>query len=351
MTWHTRAAPLAAALVLLAACSGDVRLPAPIALPATSVAPASTVGSGATTTTVADASGCVSDPVGARDPATSPTRSYEPVGALPAPGAMPAGSTMAAIAQRGRLIVGVSADTLLFGARSSETGQIEGFDIDVLKAIAAAIFGTTNIDSRIEFKVITYADRLPDLMSGDVDLVAHTMTINCARWQQIAFSSEYFAAGQRVLVKVGSPYSKVQDLVDGKATVCAPDGSTNLDELEKPEYDGLKLISKPDITDCLVAMQQGDADAASGDDTVLAGFAKQDPNTKVVGTTFTNEPYGIGVNKANVDLVEFVNGVLEQMRTDGEWTALYAKWLVPTLVDTDADIPPPPQALYGRPLP
>ena len=62
-------------------------------------------------------------------------------GPLPAPGEMPDGSTMAAIRERGRLIVGVSGDTLLFGARNPLTDQIEGFDIDMLKEVARAIFG------------------------------------------------------------------------------------------------------------------------------------------------------------------------------------------------------------------
>jgi polar amino acid transport system substrate-binding protein len=96
-------------------------------------------------------------------------------------------------------------------------------------------------------------------------------------------------------------------------------------------------------------MQQGDADAASGDDTVLAGLAAQDPTTKVVGPHFTDEPYGIGVNAAQVDLVQFVNGVLDQVRSDGRWKESYQRWLVPTLTPADQPIPDPPAAVYGRP--
>ncbi len=343
MSRRSRVALLVAGLVAVAGCSGDVRLPAPIAAPPTSARPST-----ASPTTVADTSGCIDD---STNSAYNATRSYAPTGPLPTPGAMPAGSSMAAIATRGRLVVGVSADTLLFGSRNSETGQIEGFDVDMLKAVAAAIFGKDAAGTDIEYRVITYAQRLPELQSNDVDLVAHTMTINCPRWQLIAFSSEYFAAGQKVLVKMGSEFTSVGDLVAKQATVCAPNGSTNLVELQKAQYKGIKLITRDDITDCLVAMQEGTADAASGDDTVLAGFAKQDPNTKVVGPQFTSEPYGIGANKDKVDLVQFVNAVIEQMRTDGEWKALYQKWLVPTLAPTVEKIPAPPAAVYGRPQP
>jgi polar amino acid transport system substrate-binding protein len=347
MNRRARIALVVAGLAVIAGCSGDVRLPAPIAAPTTEATTTTSTVAG-TTTTVVDPSGCVE---GSTDPTNEATRSYAPTGPLPAPGAMPANSSMAAIKTRGRLIIGVSADTLLFGARNSLSGQIEGFDVDMLKTVAAAIFGTDAAHAPIEYRVITYAQRLPELQSNDVDLVAHTMTINCMRWQSIAFSSEYFAAGQKVLVKIGSGFNSVGDLVKAQATVCAPDGSTNLDELKKPQYNGLKLITREDITDCLVAMQEGTAQAASGDDTVLAGFAKQDPSTQVVGPDFTSEPYGIGVNKDKVDLVQFVNAVIEQMRTDGEWKSLYQTWLVPTLEPTADKIPAPPAAVYGRPLP
>ena len=67
---------------------------------------------------------------------------------------MPAGSTMDRIQKRGRLIAGVSADTLLLGARNPVSGQIEGFDIDMLHAVSQAIFGDPN---KVELKVITAA--------------------------------------------------------------------------------------------------------------------------------------------------------------------------------------------------
>ena len=109
------------------------------------------------------------------------------------------------------------------------TNQIEGFDIDMLKEVAKAIFGPDG-ESNITYKVITYADRLPNLEAGPdnggVDIVAHTMTINCDRWLRIAFSSEYFDAGQRVLVKLGSGFTVFHELKTGKVTACAPEGIT-----------------------------------------------------------------------------------------------------------------------------
>lgn len=282
-----------------------------------------------------------------------PTRTYAPDPAAPTP-------SVDAIRARGRLIVGVSADTLLFGSANSlkEGTPIEGFDIDIVAQVAAAIFEVDpdQVDARqlIEYRVITYAQRIPKLLdgpdNGGVDIVAHTMTINCRRWQLIAFSSTYYLAGQKVLVSKESGVTGLDDLVAAGATVCAPAGSTNEEYILGFTDDGLQVASEADLTDCLVGMQQGRYDAATGDDTVLAGFAAQDPNTVVVGERLTDEPYGMGIAADRTDLVQFVNSVLEEVRSDGRWADIYDRWLVQTGA-LAGDIPEPPAAVYGRELP
>jgi polar amino acid transport system substrate-binding protein len=251
---------------------------------------------------------------------------------------MPAGSYMKKIQDRGRLIAGVSADTLLLGARNPLNGQIEGFDIDMLKAVSKAIFNDPN---KIEYRVITTAQRVPALTGGSVDIVARALTINCARWQQIDFSTEYYSAGQKVLVAKGVPVNSMADL-KGKR-VCAPNGSTSMDKLRT--FPGLIPVGSDTHTGCLVLFQQGKVDAITGDDTILAGLAAQDPYAQVVNApAFTAEPYGLGVSKSYPEFVRFVNGVLAQMRSDGQWKTAYDTWLKAAL----GPAPAPPAAVYGR---
>jgi polar amino acid transport system substrate-binding protein len=264
-------------------------------------------------------------------------QSYAPQGALPSPGAGPPGPPQERQPRRGYLKAGVSADTLLLGARNPVTGTIEGFDIDVLHAVAKAIFGDPG---KVELRVITAADRLPVLRNGSVDVVARALTITCDRWNQIALSSEYYRAGQKVLVPLGSAARGMEDL-KGKR-VCAPTGSTSLDRLR--QYGGLVPVPSDSHTGCLVLFQRGEVDAITGDDTVLAGLAAQDPYARVVGKAFSAEPYGLGFNSKDVDLVRFVNGVLEQMRKDGRLTRSYDRWLRPAL----GPAPTPPTPVYGR---
>ena len=74
-------------------------------------------------------------------------------------------------------------------------------------------------------------------------------------------------------------------------------------------------------------VQQGQVDAVSTDDAILAGMAAQDPYVHVVGQGLGEEPYGIGINKNDEDLVRFTNGVLQKMREDGTWFDIYDRWL------------------------
>jgi polar amino acid transport system substrate-binding protein len=260
-------------------------------------------------------------PLPAPRPCGDLTASLHPDATLPAPGAMPAGSFMARIQRRGRLIAGVDQNTLLFAYLNPSDGQLEGFEIDVLRHIAQAIFGNPNA---IEFKAITTAQRSDAVRLGAVDIVADAFTITCARRQQVDFSSVYFDAGQRVLVPSDSPARSIRDL--GGKRVCATTGSTSIINLMHVRPAPIP-VALPQRTDCLVALQQGTVDAISTDDAILLGFQAQDPYTKIVGPRFSDEPYGMAISQAHPDFVRFVNGVLAGMRADGTWSRIYAHWL------------------------
>jgi polar amino acid transport system substrate-binding protein len=162
------------------------------------------------------------------------------------------------------------------------------------------------------------------------------MTINCDRLKQVAFSTDYYDAGQRVLVPTSSTAKGIADL--GGKRVCAAAGSTSIVNIAHAPSHPVP-VSVADWTDCLVMLQQGQVDAISTDDTILAGMATQDPNTKLVGGRFTDEPYGVAVSRSALDLVRFVNGVLDRMRADGTWAAIYTRWL-------GSPAPAPPPAKY-----
>ncbi|HEV7419803.1 MAG TPA: glutamate ABC transporter substrate-binding protein [Mycobacterium sp.] len=291
------------ALALTAGCGSSSTPP-----PSVSVAPVEARPSGAqdvTTGPVAGNADC-----GDREASMRP-------GPQPRPAAMPPGSTMAAIAERGRLIVGVDQSTNLFGSRNSSTGQLEGFDIDVAREIARAIFGDPD---RIDLQVVNAKQRESALKSGQVDIVVRTYSITCGRKNDVAFSTVYFYANQKILALKGSGIDSAAKLA-GKR-VCAVSGTTSLAKL-LDLHPTPTVLSASTWTDCLVMLQQGQVDAISTDDAVLAGLKAQDPNLEIGESSIAVEPYGIGIKKENDDLVRFVNGVLEQMRDDGTWQRIY----------------------------
>lgn len=320
-----RVAAGAAALVgalLLAACGSSGY--APTALPTASGATSTAAGSGATATSAA---------------CTNATQSYDP---LPALTGAAADAAVKTIRDRTYLRAGVSADSLLLGSRNPLTGQIEGFDIDVVHAIAKAIFGDEN---KVQLVVIQSGDRIPALTRPEnekpVDIVVRNMTMNCARWEQIAFSAEYFQSGLKILVRKGSDVTSLAGLAGQK--VCAPNSTSTMDVVQKTA--GVQAVGAATHTGCLVLFQQGKVDAIAGDDTVLAGLAAQDPYASVPKiAALTSEPYGVGVRKDRVDLVRYVNKVLADYEADGRWKASYDKWFAQDL----GEAPQPPAPVYGR---
>ena len=327
---RVRVAVAVLALALVAGCGSSSTPPR-----AVTVAPVDAKPSGALQATA--------EPVPASTSCDDPEASLRP-GPQPAPGAMPAGSTMAAIVERGRLIVGVDQDTDLFGSRNPSSGQPEGFDIDIAREIARAIFGDPD---NVTLKVINPTQRESELQSGKVDLVVRTYSINCEREEKVAFSTTYFYAQQRIMVVNGSGIDGVPAL-SGKR-VCSAFGTTSLTRLAALELDPKPMLFGVESwTDCLVMLQQGQVDAISTDDAVLAGLKKQDPNLEMVGESMGLEPYGIGIKKENKDLVRFVNGVLERMRTDGTWERLYDRWLQGLLGPSPARRPHAIRIDHGR---
>ena len=246
------------------------------------------------------------------DPKASSLRPFGPPQVTP-------GSFMAKIRARGYLIAGVDQSTYHFGFLNPLTGQIEGFDIDMIRAVAQAIFGDPG---KVQFKAISDEQRIPDVIVGTVDIVAHTMTITCDRLKDVDFSSVYFDAGQRVLVLKNSTATSLDDLHGQK--VCATSGSDSVARIQAHKAIAVQV---PYWTDCLVLLQQGDVAAISTDDSILDGLAAQDPWTKLIGQPLSDEPYGLAISKQHPEFVRFVNAVLQQLRTNGQWAASYRRWI------------------------
>ena len=236
---------------------------------------------------------------------------------------------MAQIQRTGKFRAGVREDTPPFGRKNPTTNKFEGFDVDVVREIAKGLFnvGDDKVDSCIQFVPVVAATRIPSLNENKVDIIAATMTITAARKKEIDFSDVYFRAGQRMLVKKdNSSVNKPEDM-NGK-TVCAATGSASEQNISKAAPQAKKLLLAT-YAECLTALEQDLTDVISTDDVVLFGLVLQDANTKIVGPTFSDEPYGLGLKRDRIGWRDFVNRTLSRMFTDGTMKKLYDKSIKP----------------------
>ncbi|EOM77987.1 glutamate ABC transporter substrate-binding protein [Rhodococcus rhodnii] len=229
--------------------------------------------------------------------------------------------TVGEIRARGRLIVGLDTGSNLMSFRDPASGTVQGFDADIAREVARDLFGDPE---RVEFRLLTSADRLRALEAGDVDIVVKTMSITCERREHVSFSTEYFEANQRIAVIEGSTVAGPADLAGRR--VCVVDGTTSLTRIGAIAPTAT-IVSVPMWSDCLVLLQQQQVDAVSTDDTILGGMITQDPYLKMVGPSLGAEPYGVGIPPGDDDMVRFVNATLERIRADGTWMSMYNRWL------------------------
>jgi ABC-type amino acid transport substrate-binding protein len=230
----------------------------------------------------------------------------------------PADTSLGKIQAKGEITIGVKFDVPPFGVKNPQSGEVEGFDVEMGKAVA------DKLGVKPKFIEAISDNRIPFLEDGTADLILSTMTINEERVQQIEFSDPYFIARGRVLVPGDSSIAGVADLA-GK-NVCTALGSTYEANLKKQAPDAkLKLVDS--YSECLELVQNGAVDAVSTDDVILTGMIIQDDTLKLVGEQLTQEPYGAGIKKGDTQMVDFVNGVFQELKDNGTWAKLHQEWI------------------------
>jgi len=246
-----------------------------------------------------DDTAAVDDPTGAPQP--DEAAEFEP------------GSRMAELQEAGAITIGTKFDQPLFGLQNLE-GQPEGFDVEVAKLVAARL-GIS--EDNIEWVETVSANREPFLQQGQVDMVVATYTINETRDEVIDFAGPYFQAGQDILVAAGNPEGiEGEDDLAGK-TVCSVSGSTPAGYIEENQPEAELVLF--DVYDrCVDALKNGQVQAVTTDNVILAGYAAEEPDAvELISNPFTEEPYGIGIPEGQEEFCEFINQVLADAEEDG----------------------------------
>ena len=224
------------------------------------------------------------------------------------------GSDSAASGDGENIRIGIKFDQP--GLGFAESGDYSGFDVDVAKYVANELGYS---EDQIEFIETPSAQRENMLENDQVDMIFATYSITDTRKEKVSFAGPYFVAGQDLLVRSDSDITGPEDL-NGK-TLCSVTGSTSAQKVKDGIANDVNLVEQPSYAECVTAMQGGSIDAVTTDDIILAGLASTDANKgqfKVVGNTFSEEKYGVGIQKGS-DKCEDINAAIEKMIEDGAW--------------------------------
>jgi len=192
----------------------------------------------------------------------------------------------------------------------------EGFDIDLINAIAEQMGLTTKIVD-LPFNVVLAGG------GGQFDLAIAATTITPARAQKVDFSDPYFNAAQGLLVQQGSGIQSVDDLA-GKI-VGAQDGTTG-ETYAQDHTDAAEVRPFNQVDQAYNALEAGQVDAVIQDLPSVNAAAEQLSGLEVVQDFPTDEQYGIVIPKGNTDLLDAINSALQKAKDDGTLTELYQKW-------------------------
>lgn len=227
-----------------------------------------------------------------------------------------------AIKDRGVLKVGVKVDVPKFGYKDPKTEKVDGFEIDIAKAVAKKILGDEN---KIQTSAVTAKTRGPLLDSGDVDIDVATFTITDERKKSYNFSDPYFTDGVGLLVKKSAGIQSLKDLNGKKIGVAQSSTSKKAVQAEADKL-GIKVSflefgTYPEIK---TALDSGRVDCFSVDGAILYGYL--DDSTMILPDRFSPQDYGIASKKGNDGLAKVVNDTVADLKKSGELDKLKQKW-------------------------
>lgn len=224
---------------------------------------------------------------------------------------------MTRVQKSGVLRIGTDATYPPFEWIDTSTGQVEGFDIDLVREVCK------EIGVKAEFVVVPFDGIIAGLVSGKYDMIASTFTITPERAKQVAFSDPYYDGGQAIAVPLYDTTTFGADDLKGK-TIAVQLGTTG--ERRASQITDAEIIAFENIGAAFIDMENGRVDAVINDRPTTELIIRQRGAAKIVGPTLTSEEYGLAVTHADKDLLAAINRALAKIRADGRFEAMRVKW-------------------------
>ncbi|MFC4913639.1 glutamate ABC transporter substrate-binding protein [Actinomadura gamaensis] len=230
-------------------------------------------------------------------------------------------ATGGSAAEKRTLVIGVKADQPGLGLADTDKRVFSGFEVDLGAEIAERM-GAANV----RYAEVTSENREALLNTHKVDLVLASYSITAERATKVTFAGPYYVAHQDVMVRSGERRIRgVRDLAGRR--MCEASGSVSTSRVVRGLGIDATLVREPSYSACVKGLLDGSLDAVSTGDLVLAGFAVQAGGAvRILNRPFTEEPYGVGLRKGDVEGCEAVNKAITRLYQDGTVPRLLRKW-------------------------
>lgn len=219
---------------------------------------------------------------------------------------------------------------------SDQEGNVIGFDLDVIKAIAKA-----NGDE-IQIESMPFDGLIPSLLTGNIDVIISGMTITDARKKRVLFTDGYYDSNLSYLIKKDKAdvYTYAEAL-KGK-TVCVQIGTTGHAFADTITPGNVKALNNE--SDAILELSNGGCEAVINDRPVNLYYLKKsnlDTLVDVVDPKFKEnvDSFGIAVRKGNNELLEKLNKGLKDLQASGELDKIHVKWFGQSSQEQAAEAP------------
>ncbi|WFF83665.1 amino acid ABC transporter substrate-binding protein [Delftia tsuruhatensis] len=233
----------------------------------------------------------------------------------------------------GALVIAHRESSVPFSYIDTRSGKPVGYALDLCLRLAEAVRKQTGRkDMKVEFLMVTPANRMAVIEQGKADMECGSTTNNAQRRQTVAFTVPHFITGARMLVKADSTINAMEDL-KGKKLVSTKGTSPMalVTQANRQRLMGITIVEAPDHARVLEMVEKGEADAFVMDDVLLNGLAaaRPDPRAlKVVGKFLSTEPLAIMLPKADTAFKKLVDEEMKRIITSREIHPIYEKWFL-----------------------
>lgn len=225
------------------------------------------------------------------------------------------------VKSNGKLVCGVLGVNEPFAYQDVQSRELVGYEIDLCRMLAEDLGVTA------ELKVVTSQSRIPELSQRRVDVLISLLSYTAERAQQVDFSNNYLSSAWKCMVLEDSEFKKLDDLAEARVAILK--GSV----LEKPfieKYPKARILSLDDTSTSLLALFQGKVDATCNNQVTVRLVALRTQGavpTRLLPEPILTATTGMAVKKGEKSFVEYINGFLDKIESNGKGQALFDKWL------------------------